>query len=196
MKKSYLLLVIMTMGVTINAKHMGQRAQLSVEEVQKRKLARQQVLARKPVYKMLDALLTDETIHGWTIKSQIDWSSVFHIIDSMKDVISVNEYATPDYEQYTLLDLASEKNNLLAAKTLLEKYKANPNGGDMTPLMIACEKGNIPMVNLLLEHGGNPSKKDPLGKTSFDYARNHPEVLKVLNIFKTIGSSQTSAAAA
>ncbi len=181
MKKVHLLSGVIALGMiaSINAKSM-KNIQLSVEEVQRRKLARQKELARKPVYAMLDALIVDQQGLEYVFKNNIDWPAIFHILDSMKGVISVTEYTAPDITQSTLLDIAAEKDYLLAAKTLLEKYNANPNLTPVSSLMVACEFSHVSMVKLLLEHGANPYLKDPNGKTSFDYARNKPQILDLL----------------
>jgi hypothetical protein len=206
----YLLSGMVVLGIinNINARIVGQQ-QLSIEEVQRRKLARQKELARKPVYKMLDSLIVDQQGLEYVIKNNIDWPAIFHILDSMKGVISVNEYTAPDESECTLLCLAVEKNNLSATQTLLEKYKANPNKGEMTVLMIACENKNVPMVELLLKHGGDIYKKDPNGMDAIDWitarkfkftdvinvlqviAKYHSDtkVLKYLNLYKEAKSS-------
>ena len=148
-----------------------------IEQVQWGKIGRQQDLARPSVYKMLDALIVGK-------EKNIDWPVVFALLDSMQGVIGVHDYFTPqvgsEYDEFSLLALACDTNNLLAAKTLLEKYKVNPNRDPYTPLMLACEKGYLAMVGLLLKHGANPSQKDPEGKNSFVYAKGKPAILDLL----------------
>src|SRR6185436_7913709 len=111
------------------------------------KIIAQEQLARPAVYKMIDAAIKDnsfETAEGEPeVKTSVDWPAVFKIIDSMRGVINVNEYRTLlrreslikslGYEnamfprKYTLLNIAVIAGNVSAAKTLFEKYKANPN---------------------------------------------------------------------
>jgi hypothetical protein len=184
MKKILLLSGMIGLGVAtgINAITMPKtkKGQLSIEEVQRSKIVGQKLEAlenRKPVYKMLDALIVGDigvvyrqfnnepreknALVGYELKNNIDWAAVFHILDSMKGVINVNEYLTPkivsnnNYEdQYSLLDIAVEQNNLSAAQTLLEIYKANPNQGPYSPFQQALQNRNTPMINLLMQHGG------------------------------------------
>jgi len=200
MKRVHLLIGLMIFGgiTSINARSLAQLERMNIEEVQRKKLARQKELVRKPVYGMLDEILLDrgQKTTMRILKENIDWSTVFHIIDSMKNVISVNEYSCPlDIpwnEEVSLLDIAVETDNLAAVKTLLEKYKANPNKGLYSVLMAACEHNNVPMVKLILQYGGNPNQKNPTesNKTAFHYAADKPEILKLLR------QRQSSAAAA
>src|SRR5438477_10130955 len=100
----------------------------------------------------------------------------------MKGIISVNEYTTFNWN-YSLLWLAVKKNNVAIAKTLLEKYKADPNRltyipyeegeepSSMFPLMLACQNSDIAMIKLLLQHGANPNLRNEEGKNSFCYAK-------------------------
>lgn len=178
MKKIRLLSGMIMLGVVASVKAIKlpkqRKEQLSIEEVQRKKLTRQQELARKPVYKMVDPLIEDI--------NNIDWPSVFHILRSMKGVINVNEYRTPDNE--SLLDLAALNNSPKATKILLEDYKANPNPaiGDCTPLMIACAYGHIPVIKELLKSGADAYMLNPEGRSSVDAAINNgqPEALKVI----------------
>ena len=145
-----------------------------IEDVQHQKIARQRQLARPPVYTMIDALIKEgsaEYNEGELVVKPIiiNWSAVFNILDSMRGVIDVNEYITYD-NGYPLLYVAVKEGDVLAAKTLLEKYKANPNiladvlpfslvdfeagkSNEMTPLMLARKQGDNAMVNLLIKHG-------------------------------------------
>jgi ankyrin repeat protein len=47
---------------------------------------------------------------------------------------------------------------------------ANPNPQEVTPLMAASDQGSLALVNLLLERGADPHRKDNEGKTALDYA--------------------------
>jgi hypothetical protein len=185
MKKVCLLSGMIVLGVVanINAKMFPKqkKGQLSIDEVNRNKIIAQKaeaLEARNPVYKMLDSLIVEDGIRavylqsnneprskdaivGYQLKNNIDWAAVFHILDSMKGVISVDEYMTPpltnsEGDEYLLLDIAVEENDLSAAKTLLEKYKADPNKGPYTPYQQALQNGKAPMINLLKQHGGKP----------------------------------------
>ncbi len=184
MKKVHLLSGMIIFGVATNIDAITmpktKKGQTSLESVQQRKLIDQKIEAlenRKHVYKMLDALIIEDTVKvinfddgpvlAYPLKWNIDWAAIFHILDSMKGVISVNEYRTPmivkanllyEYEdpaEYLLLDIAIEQNNLSAAKTLLEKYKANPNKGLNSPYYRGpIETRSSDMIHLLMQYGG------------------------------------------
>ncbi len=157
-----------------------------IEDVQREKIKRQKQLARPPIYRMVDALIKEEYASWhyddngqWVeapAKIVVDWPAVFRILDSMPGVIDVNEYAT--YEnQDPLLWVAVEQKNFLAAKTLLEKYHADPNFGKCTGehgknekcnmndslLMLAREKGDVQMGILLTQHGAHPITMKQIG---------------------------------
>jgi len=146
---------------------------------------------RPAIYKMIDQLSKHQ-----------DWPAIFHFLDSMEGVINVNEYTERTYG-YTLLMKAISQEKLLVAKTLLEKYKADPNKPvkqsghylGMTPLIQACWGVNdLAMVKLLLLYGADPNQKDAKGKNSFNYAKKNPEILKELNKFKMRGRESAAAA--
>jgi len=149
--------------------------------------------------KVLDALFMGSRGLGVRYNA-IDWPAVFAILDSMQGVINVNEYYTP-VDKDILLVAAIQGGKILAAKTLLEKYKANPNQPEHSslagrrPLMFACENNDLPMVKLLLLHGADPNLKDVFGRDCFYYAgqntwyarqrgETNPKILEVLNQFK------------
>jgi hypothetical protein len=118
--------------------------------------------------------------------AQDDWGLIFTILESMQGVIDVNEYT--DRTGTSLLHIAVFNKKHLAAKKLLEEYNANSNikynGFSFVhrtyPIMTACMKGDLPMINLLLKHGANPHLQDSKGKTAFDFGtnKNIPELLK------------------
>lgn len=75
---------------------------------------------------------------------------------------------------YNALHHAVKKDNLELARTLLVGG-ANPNIGvsarrGETPLMMAAENGNIPMMELLMTMGANLNAIDQMGKNATDYA--------------------------
>ena len=136
---------------------------------------------RPATYKMLDPLV-----------EKYNWPAIFAVLDQMQGVIDVNEYRSPD--GFPLLVLAAIDMSFLAVKTLLEKYKANPNvqvssrdinkGG--TSLEWACynsgsrPKKSVPIVKLLLHYGANPYIKHARGYDSFTWAEQIPSLLKLL----------------
>lgn len=176
MKRIHFLLGVLFFGVAnvrINASQkLTQKQRDRLEIATSKKAEHQRELARPPVYKMIDAAIEEKSEYGSdelgkmtsTETFNVNWPTVFNILDSMRGVISVNEYRTFTYN-YPLLWLAVKQNNLLVAKILLEKYKANPNilvdlpffvGEEepkpMSPLMLAREQGDKAMINLLSKY--------------------------------------------
>jgi uncharacterized protein len=68
----------------------------------------------------------------------------------------------------TALHWAAYQNNLALAEELLDAH-ANVNAVTrleaLTPLLLTCESGSAPMVELLLKHGANVNQADGLGTT-------------------------------
>src|SRR4030095_8631764 len=122
--------------------------------------------SRPEIYGIIDSLVPEYEPFGasWRLASKVDWPAVFVNLDLMKDTIAVNEYRSLNNE--TLLCRAVWGLNFLAAKTLLEKYKANPNllcgKAKNTALYLAVIKRDVLMVKLLLMHGANPNIKNSL----------------------------------
>ena len=54
---------------------------------------------------------------------------------------------------------------------------------DMTPLSIACQKGNISLVKHLIEKGAALNKTDSYNKVAIDYAKeyNHEDIVEYIN---------------
>ncbi len=141
-------------------------------------------------YQMIDALIPEDRPFA-----EIDWPAIFKILDLMVGVIDVNEYREK-LNGETLLILAIQGKKLLAAKTLLEKYKANPNLPNIfpnipmsdnkgtNPLTFACFADDLPMAKLLLHYGADPFIKDGSGHDSFYYATLSPSILTELKKLK------------
>lgn len=144
---------------------------------------------RPMIYRQLDLLLEQQPLN---------MPAVFAFIDANQGAINVNEYTIGD--GMTLLDLAVTYKLFAVAKLLLEKYGANPNiqhkKSKMTPLMWACIRQDIPMIQLLMLYGANPYLKgldiyaemhgNPARMIdSFEYARTYaadnPAILNTLN---------------
>src|SRR5260221_13047272 len=195
MKKLCLLSGMMVFGiVSINAsQRLTQEQREKLEQVQREKSTIQVQLERQPAYKMIDALVSPASVTSasdiyagkfmYESDVKVDWVAVFNILDRMKGVVDVNEYRTYQFHN-TLLIRAIIDGNFLAVKTLLEKYKANPNltnfYGSETPLMLACQNGDLAIVGLLLKYGANPNLQDEQGKNSFNYAQGKPAILDLL----------------
>jgi len=54
-------------------------------------------------------------------------------------------------------------------KTGVAKMAAQTSNG-LSPLMAAAKVGNVEIINLMLEHGCNPWRKNPDGNTALDIA--------------------------
>jgi|SRR5579862_3978455 ankyrin repeat protein len=141
MKKSYLLsgMIALTSIIAVNAME-DRRAEAS-----------QKMEALMPPYGSV---------------ARVDWQAVFAILDSMKDVINVNEYRTRD--KSSLLDVAVMNcrynlGDLSSVQQLLERYKADPNIVDdrgWTPIHYASMDNRddlVPLIKLLLEYGAKPT---------------------------------------
>jgi len=182
-KKLHLLLGTMILSIaSVNAaQRLTEEQRAKLEVVHMKKAKRQRKLARPSVYKMVDAAIKEYGIQladhyageqGEEVLIArpiiINWPAVFSILDSMRRVISVNEYRTFEHN-FPLLYIAIKEGDISKAKTLLEKYKANPNAlvfelpyrmadldddtKDITLLEVARKQRDNEMVNLLLKYG-------------------------------------------
>ena len=145
---------------------------------------------RNPLFKLIDPFIGN-TVRG----TSSNWQGIFSILQKLTSnglvPFTVNEYLSP--EGHTLLCHAIEDNDFLAAKILIEKYNANPNGKTltgMTPLMFACKDGYEDLVVLLLQHGADPLIQNNNGNDSFFFAETYAKynIMKddtVLRILKT-----------
>jgi ankyrin repeat protein len=118
-------------------------------------------------------------------QTNINWRDIMEILDSTPTL--ANEYRTPKriaWSYAPLIVLAAAKKRLPIVEVLL-KHNANPNLGDdifeTTALMIACANKDIPMINVLLKYGADPEQTNYEGLSSFDFAQNDPNVIKILN---------------
>lgn len=66
-------------------------------------------------------------------------------------------------------------------KTGVAKMAAQTSHG-LSPLMAAAKVGNVEIINLMLEHGCNPWRKNPDGHTALDIAtaEGHEDCIRVL----------------
>ena len=155
----------------------SEKRRQQIENVQWGKIQRQRELARPSIYRMVDALIKEEYATGrmdengqyieTPEKVVVDWPAVFAVIDSMQGTIDVNEYTTPLLNDF-LIWVAVGQGNFLATKTLLEKYKANPNIHGCTVehkegevcerkslLRFAQQKKDLTIAILLRQYGAN-----------------------------------------
>ena len=99
---------------------------------------------------------------------QVDWPTVFTMLDKMQGTFPINTYLT--HRGMSLLSIAVRTRNILAAKKLLEEYKANANMPELRnqrPLIIAILNQDLPMIQLLLKYGADPYAEDRNGHNSF-----------------------------
>ena len=88
--------------------------------------------------------------------------------------------ATAQYHETALnLNLRSSQRAKVAEALLEAGAELNPENA-MPPLHAACIYGNLPMVEKLLSMGANPHLKSYEGKTAPDYARQRPEIVRLL----------------
>jgi hypothetical protein len=159
MKKVCLLSGMMVLGIASidAAQRLTEEERRKIELVQWEKLGQQEELARPAIYKMIDPLVEKK-----------DWPAIFAILDQMQGTIDVNEYRRAGIDGWLLLSKAVTDENFLAAKMLLEKYKANPNLKDSikafglwndgySPFMYAVVAGDLAMAKLLLQNKANPN---------------------------------------
>jgi ankyrin repeat protein len=78
---------------------------------------------------------------------------------------------------------AAARHEALLTRLLERGADANltPEWG-LTPLMVAAQQGNLPVVSALLTHGADPARRNPAGRSALDLARDagHPEVAGVI----------------
>jgi uncharacterized protein len=88
-----------------------------------------------------------------------------------------------DTKGYTALMYSITKDKPSVTKILISKG-ANVNIAfkGLTPLMVAAQKGQAVIVNLLLEAGSDPEQKDYKGKKASDYAK----AKKHMDLFNTL----------
>jgi hypothetical protein len=109
---------------------------------------------RSAPYQMIDAVISRSP-------ASPDWPAIFAILDRMQGVINVNEYRTKGSAGLTLLGLALLGRNpsFLVVKTLLEKYKADPNvPANLKGDMPSADKSDTSVNNLLRQYGARGVK--------------------------------------
>lgn len=68
---------------------------------------------------------------------------------------------------------------------ILIEHGFSPNEQDVkgvTPLMVAAQKGHVPMIKVLQEKGADPLIRDNKGKTAFDYSLEKHHILSALQL--------------
>lgn len=108
--------------------------------------------------------------------SAISLAAYFGHIDTVRRLLESG--SDPDTQVggwYNALHHAVKKDDLELARTLLVGG-ANPNVGvtarrGETPLMMAAENGNIPMMELLIKMDARIDAIDSMGKNATDYAK-------------------------
>jgi ankyrin repeat protein len=90
-----------------------------------------------------------------------------------KEALSQNKncFSIVNDEGFTPLILACYKGNVPVAKCIIQSEAAiNFNSSYGTALMAATVKGNVALVQLLLEHHADPNLSDGQGNTALIYA--------------------------
>lgn len=136
---------------------------------------------------MMDRQKTRTIIYREVQKKPMNWDIIFTALDNSRDPVDVNTLIIP-MTKSTLLEEAVIADNGPAAQKLIEKYNANSNAvkdeSGITAMMLACMIGNPSMVELLLQHGGNPHLMSRSNKNSFYFAARHPVILQLLESYK------------
>lgn len=97
---------------------------------------------------------------------------------------------------WTALHYAASNGHLAVMSLLLEHHAyidaASPNG--TTPLMMAARYGSFESAKLLLEAGADPSLKNELGLSAFDFAKtvDRADVMELIATYVKQGSSKAS----
>ena len=123
--------------------------------------------------------------HTGNAYSAISLAAYFGHIDTVRRLLESG--SDPDTQVggwYNALHHAVKKDNLELARTLLVGG-ADPNIGvtarrGETPLMMAAENGNIPMMELLIKMGASIDLIDSMGKNATDYAEFFRKAIKLL----------------
>jgi len=105
--------------------------------------------------------LLDEEIFGWTALHAAVWyghaNAARALIEAKASLDLTNA------EGLTALGSAISKKNIAITKMLLDAGAAMDAGAGASPLLLAAQKGNIPLVDLLLRHGADIAARDQAG---------------------------------
>uniref|UniRef100_A0AC35TVF9 ANK_REP_REGION domain-containing protein n=1 Tax=Rhabditophanes sp. KR3021 TaxID=114890 RepID=A0AC35TVF9_9BILA len=110
------------------------------------------------------------------------------------DADNVGDQKCMNFSGKSALHYAVEFENTELIKLLCLGSNANVNIVTLekkTPLMMACEKGSMKVVNTLTDCKADPLLKDKYGSTAADLAmKNHPHIAEYLNDFKSEKSEE------
>lgn len=117
-------------------------------------------------------------------ENKLDWCDEAQWQAALKGEADVNArdwvgYTAQYHETALNLNLRSSQRAKVAEALLEAGAELNPENA-MPPLHEACIYGNLPMVEKLLRMGANPHLKSHAGKTAPDYARQRPEIVRLL----------------
>ena len=158
--------------------------------------------------------IMDENIYGYVSWYAFDFDgtpinhrlnkSTVETVDSLIETASLNAVCSTGYYGMTIFHHLVKGNYYNAVKVLLERG-IDPNilgkAGkgdyseayiDVTPLHIACLNGNLNMVELLLEYGGDSSLIDNKGCNCFHYLGGVDRVLCFRDVHKAENARQVS----
>ena len=128
-----------------------------------------------------------------SVPEQNDWtplmfSTYYSKYEESKVLVSLGanlNYKTS--KNLTFLHLASNQGSIGLCDFYIKKgiLIDSQDSSGITPLMMACESGNLDVVKFLLNHKANYMLKDKEQKTCIDYCHknNHEHIIKYLNFF-------------
>ena len=106
-----------------------------------------------------------------------------------KDVDDIEMTNNPSSKGNEFFCRAILDSNLDEVIRLIEQVDVNTlNCNEGTPLYGATRRGNLEVVNFLLDHGADPNKaRTDTGETPIQAATrlNHPEIVKLMSLFGT-----------
>ena len=106
------------------------------------------------------------------------------VIDLLK-YTNIDANILKDSYNNTLLCISSSKGNLVLAERLIKEFNANVNIRNInanSPLILAANTDNLPMVELLLQNGAIINVLNNYGNSAFIIAcyRNNTEIIDIL----------------
>lgn len=121
----------------------------------------------------------DNPLHSELVKA-IEEGNTKIVLDLLHNSVGINETIEMGY---TSLLLATYKNNFKIVKLLLENgadVNAQSRHDRKTALMLGSMNGNIEIVEILTQYDADIDLKDNYARSAFDFAKNKPDILKLL----------------
>jgi ankyrin repeat protein len=137
----------------------------------------------KALRRLLDSGISPESRKGqW---SALNRAVVFGQVEAVEALLNaganINAH-NPRIGSAVYLAATARRDELLAR--LLDRG-AEPNvtpDWGLTPLMVGALQGNLAAISLLLEHGADPARRNPAGRSALDLARDagHAEAARAI----------------